>query len=517
MAVPTPRAPRVSIENKIDSICSLIQQLNLTPKSFLVSFLEHDSGNASFRQRMWGSKSGWDSTLDLILKIKKLACHHREGHKLWEGFILSEAIDIVSSQKPESGEAPNGSYHNSRKLSDSLFTDEERDFRNRSLTESMPFLYQLICAKIKGDLPEVAQMDGDLEGLDNKNPNDSDDGMQDLEGNFIQTISDPSAKRAKRAETIARTICAIVAFGANRLASSQRTAHSALSFLGKRSKEKLKERSKLNLLPLFAPIVCYDNLDFQVKVHTQSVAHTSKMFHGTWGYIHSVPPWLLQGIDPAEVSISAMKQALHDGTKLKIRPNMFTPTMESTKHWEKTLKSQITQAILRYLAEASDNKVKLHSSPLEVSPIAPDDPDIMMLKLMLASDNSSQGVGEVFTGVIEQSGLTPAEFHSRLQIIEGDLGSCNIFQTLRNQQTPSLDSHNSLDNIIAIPGAAHTIWNVSQSLFLNHWGNEKLAYDTGAWRTLHALGVPIKDKPTTKKDFYRMLSDVERIHEVTLL
>jgi hypothetical protein len=114
----------------------------------------------------------------------------------------SQAIDIVSSQKPESGEAPNGSYHNSRKLSDSLFTDEERDFRNRSLTESMPFLYQLICAKIKGDLPEVAQMDGDLEGLDNKNPNDSDDGMQDLEGNFIQTISDPSAKRAKRAETV---------------------------------------------------------------------------------------------------------------------------------------------------------------------------------------------------------------------------------------------------------------------------------------------------------------------------
>jgi hypothetical protein len=102
MAVPTPRAPRVSIENKIDSICSLIQQLNLTPKSFLVSFLEHDSGNASFRQRMWGGKSGWDSTLDLILKIKKLACHHREGHKLWEGFILSEVsrkkcTDVFSS------------------------------------------------------------------------------------------------------------------------------------------------------------------------------------------------------------------------------------------------------------------------------------------------------------------------------------------------------------------------------------------------------------------------------------
>ena len=139
-----------------------------------------------------------------------------------------------------------------------------------------------------------------------------------------------------------------------------------------------------------------------------------------------------------------------------------------------------------------------------------------MLKLMLASDNSAQGVGEVFTGLIQQSGLTADEFHSRVQIMEGDLGSCNIFNTLRSQRTPGRTLKASLHNILSIPGATHILWNIAQAMFLFHWGNEKHGRDTGAWRTLHVLGIPA-DKPVTKKDFNLMLSHIERIHEVTLL
>ncbi|EFP90817.2 uncharacterized protein PGTG_16843 [Puccinia graminis f. sp. tritici CRL 75-36-700-3] len=122
----------------------------------------------------------------------------------------------------------------------------------------------------------------------------------------------------------------------------------------------------------------------------------------------------------------------------------------------------------------------------------------------------------VFTGIIQQSGLTREEFHSRLQIIEGDLGSCNIFDSLRKQRCPATGDHNSLDNVLAIPGAAHTLWNISQAIFIAHWGDEKLAQDTGAWRMLHALGIQT-NKPTTKKDFNLMLCHVEKIHEATLL
>ncbi|KAA1138503.1 hypothetical protein PGTUg99_020770 [Puccinia graminis f. sp. tritici] len=268
--------------------------------------------------------------------------------------------------------------------------------------------------------------------------------------------------------------------------------------------------------PLVAPLLCYDNLDFQEKVHMKSIGHSSQMFHGTWGYVHLIPPALKSRLDPSQLTIEALNTSLHLGQELEIRPEMFTPTHESTTHFEKTIKSQITRVILKYLATPMDRRVKLHKHPPEVNPITPEDPNITMLKLMVASDNSALGVGEVFTGVIQQSGLTPAKLHSRLQIIEGDLGSCNIFDSLRKQRNPGLGDHNTLDNILPIPGAAHTLWNLSQEIYLGHWGNEKLARDTGAWRTLHALGIPA-EKPVTKKDFNLMLSHIEKIHEATLL
>ncbi|KNF06251.1 hypothetical protein PSTG_00758 [Puccinia striiformis f. sp. tritici PST-78] len=240
------------------------------------------------------------------------------------------------------------------------------------------------------------------------------------------------------------------------------------------------------------------------------------MFHGTWGYIHSASPSLLAQLKPEELTIDALNNALLAGSKLTIRPQMFTPTLKSTNHWEKALKSHITQVILRYIATAMDTCVPLQKTPPEVHPIPAGDPNIAVLKLMIASDNSAQGVGDVFTGFIQQSGLTPEEFHSRLQIIEGDLGSCNIFDTLKKQRCPAVENHESLNNVIAIPGAAHTLWNISQAIFLAHWGNEKDARDTGAWRTLHALAIQA-NKPVTKKDFNMMLCHIEKIHEATLL
>jgi hypothetical protein len=139
-----------------------------------------------------------------------------------------------------------------------------------------------------------------------------------------------------------------------------------------------------------------------------------------------------------------------------------------------------------------------------------------MLKLMVASDNSAAGVGEVFTGLLQQTGLTAEQFHSRLQLIEGDLGSCLLFESLQNQRVPARRHATALDNVLAIPGAAHTLWNMAQAIFLAHWGNEKHARDTGAWRSLHGLGIPA-DKPVTKKDFNLMLSHIEKVHEATLL
>ncbi|KNE86552.1 hypothetical protein PSTG_20086, partial [Puccinia striiformis f. sp. tritici PST-78] len=155
--------------------------------------------------------------------------------------------------------------------------------------------------------------------------------------------------------------------------------------------------------------------------------------------------------------------------------------MESETHFEQMLKSQITRVMLNYVAVASDTCVKLSKDPPPVDLLEPERPNIQMLKLMIASDNSAQGVGEVFTGLIEQVGLTAEEFHSRLQIIEGDLGSCNLLDSLKRQRVPAPHTHTSLTNVLPIPGAAHTLWNMAQAIFLSHWGNEKHQRDTGAW------------------------------------
>ncbi|PLW18113.1 hypothetical protein PCANC_12726 [Puccinia coronata f. sp. avenae] len=350
----------------------------------------------------------------------------------------------------------------------------------------MLFLYWLLTAKLsskhnpsKIDSSANELTDPDDEAMDPTN---------NLE-NFDRTFIRPSGPN-ERVNTYLNYIG---------LSSSRRTAQSALASLGKGARAKLMGCFDLALSPTLSPLVCFDNLDFQEKIHMKGISHSSQMFHGTWGYMHLPPPSLLAKLDKDQLTIDAMNAALHDASKITIQPDMFTPTLESSAHFKLTIKSQITRATLRYYALPIDSRIQLHKNPPEVQPIEPYDPQICMLKLMVASDNSAIGVGEVFTGLIQQSGLTPAEFHSRLQILEGDLGSCNIFNSLWQQRIPAADNESSLNNVLPIPGAANTHWNVSQAIFLAHWGDEKNSRDTGAWRTLHALGIPA-NQPVTKKD-----------------
>ncbi|PLW12025.1 hypothetical protein PCANC_20437, partial [Puccinia coronata f. sp. avenae] len=162
------------------------------------------------------------------------------------------------------------------------------------------------------------------------------------------------------------------------LCSSRKTAHAGLNLLGKEAEE-------------------------NKSAHMKSVGHGNVMFHGTWGYIHSIPPRLLPSIDPTEITTEALNCSLHNGSKMTISPDVFAPTRESIQHFELTIKSQLTGVVLDYFAEQTNTAIKLSRDPPPVLPNKPDSPNITMLKLMLASDNLAQGVGKVFTGLIEQS------------------------------------------------------------------------------------------------------------------
>ncbi|PLW21658.1 hypothetical protein PCANC_03213 [Puccinia coronata f. sp. avenae] len=503
------------------------------------------SENCAFRRRFWGTEYGWTSTERLIQSIKGLACSHMEGCALWEKFILAEATSIVCSEKPWSGKYPSGSYVSSSEVTEDFFTEEQRLSRNEALTDRMPFLYQLLVAKLSQDSRAVSadpseQVNPQSSSRDcpaNSCPaGDKEEGEPDMDQIAPENLwefatpdnpalaDNPPKDRVKLnandvieyegVKIMARSICAMVAFGANRrhnafqltnslvflacgvtervnsylnylgLCSSRKTAHLALKSLGQEAEEKICDSFKPENSPVLPPSICFDNLDFQQKIHMQS--------------------------------LDALNKALHTGTKLTIRPSMFTATLKSSNHFDLTLKSQITRVVLNYVGISVDGKFSLQRDPPAVRPLDAIKPDLTMLKLMVASDNSAQGVGEVFTGIMQQAGLTPAELHSRVQIIEGDLGSCNICESLRRQRTPARSHESSLDNVLPIPGAAHILWNIAQAIFLAYWGDETNRRDTGAWRILHSLGIPA-EKPVTKKDFNLMLSHMVKILEVTLL
>ncbi|PLW36821.1 hypothetical protein PCANC_13939 [Puccinia coronata f. sp. avenae] len=73
---------------------------------------------------------------------------------------------------------------------------------------------------------------------------------------------------------------------------------------------------------------------------------------------------------------------------------MFTATLESSDHFDLTLKSQITRVFLNYVGISVDGKVSLQQDPPAVHPLDPIKPNLTMLKLMVASENSAQGVGK---------------------------------------------------------------------------------------------------------------------------
>ncbi|PLW38276.1 hypothetical protein PCASD_08967 [Puccinia coronata f. sp. avenae] len=151
---PAPRhkASRVPMGDKISSICSHIEKFQLNPKTFLTAFLHHSSINAAFRRRFWGTV-GWASTRRLLMNIKLLA------------------IRIVRLQRPSSGTYPKGSYVNSSDVTVEFFTEAARLARSQTLTSEMPFLYQLLVAKLQANGTPAELDDGDEELA----PNDEND------------------------------------------------------------------------------------------------------------------------------------------------------------------------------------------------------------------------------------------------------------------------------------------------------------------------------------------------------
>ncbi|KAA1123550.1 hypothetical protein PGTUg99_007721 [Puccinia graminis f. sp. tritici] len=298
------------------------------------------------------------------------------------------------------------------------------------------------------------------------------------------------------------------------LSSSLKTAISALKSLARESARDFRRAMTIQD-GLIAPKMCIDNIEIEQRVHQQSIGTQMKTLRGTWGYIHLPNQKLLETLDTAELDLAAFKLALNKVDSIIIEPHMFLPTPDEEQHEIQVWKSQIACVLQKYIAMPADKASAVSTDPPVIEQIAHGAPDLLMMKLMEASDNLAEGVGQVFQSLINQSGLDVEEFFTRLQPMDGDLATVQNFNFLQSQRGPSKGPHNALDNIFFQLGASHTLWNVGSTIFSHHFGDTSNSTNCGAWQHLEALGFP-SEKAIQKKDFTLMINQMERVFEANI-
>lgn len=183
-------------------------------------------------------------------------------------------------------------------------------------------------------------------------------------------------------------------------------------------------------------------------------------------------------------------------------------------------KSQIVEALLDLVLKKDSEEYKycqsnLKSTPPPVDPIQMYKPEIHMLKLMTASENSTTGIGQVIEQLVQQLGLDPKDFASHVQQVEGDLGTVRNFAAAERKRFPAGHPEESLRNMMRCLAGSHTMWNMTSGILGHYMGDAGDSQDSGVHRCAASLGIKA-DKLFDKKDFGLLMTAVHKIHTSTL-
>ncbi|KAH9456486.1 hypothetical protein Pst134EB_012684 [Puccinia striiformis f. sp. tritici] len=524
-------------------MCEALNKLptKITPKVFFMRFLVSTYSQLPYLRGCWATKKGINSTMDLASALRDEINKTALGREAWEAFILQEAIQIASKQEPPRGNFPKGAFHSSTTVANHFFTAEEQQVHDNQLTKyHMPFIYGLLMGILKAGTPtdDSAQEEERPPVDPTETPDDSSTSPEEMDGIAYELAHNPQDRYNHHCYhhllygwvcaqpscqcTSTSQFSAFFACGISErvqeymnylgLCSSRSTGMSALNTLAKGNIKMLKTVMAINKEIPMAASICIDNIDMEQRVHQSSVGHRSHTFRGTWGYIHLPNKKLLATLDCSQLTLDAYHEAIKQVPSMEIEPMMFLPTKAEQEVELAVWKSQIASVLHKYLATPLDKKTALPTEPPQVEQISHEAPDLHMLKLMDASDNSAEGMGQVFHNLLQQTGLTSEEFFSQLQPMDGDLGTVQNFNCLQAQRAPSAVPSNRLDNIFFQLGAAHTLWNIASNIFSHHFGDSSDSSNCGAWQHLEALGFPL-DKAIQKKDFTLMVNQMERVFE----
>ncbi|POW15911.1 hypothetical protein PSTT_01799 [Puccinia striiformis] len=561
MASPAKFTPPTPAE--IQKVLDTCHRLNstpakLTPKRFFEIFMTTGNSEVAYLRRYWRTARGLASNLRLLPHLRDDILQADGGQDAWASFIQQEAstfctlalaVKILVSQEAPRGNYPLGSFHSSSSVGRTFFSHEEQRLQDTTMTTThMPFLYGMINDVLnqRGPLNDQSEDDGVLKASNVPTTKHVEDPEPEEIGEvaYVQSLTGKDRTMA-RFDRIATTICSMVAFALNRrhnglqlhnsvrfyacgvservqeylnhlgLCSARRTALSALKTLSIEGQGSLKPVMSWQRGCPIAPTICIDNIDMEQHVHDISVGNRSNTFRGTWGYIHVPDPALLQTLNLEDLTLKAYLDSLERARDFTINPLHFMPTCEARESEVDVWKSQIAKVLMEHLAVPSDRSKAISTSPQALDQISHTKPTIHMLKLMDASDNSAEGIGQVFASLLQQSGLTSEHFYGRLQPMDGDLGTIQNFNSLKSQRAPSPYGCDSLSNVVFQLGASHTLWNIGLSIFSHHFGNSSDQSNVGAWQYLEALGFP-SEKAIQKKDFTLMINQMEKTMEATL-
>lgn len=303
------------------------------------------------------------------------------------------------------------------------------------------------------------------------------------------------------------------------LTSSQSTALDALDTL--RSRTLARNIAELGKNYVLRPFLCFDNIDIQAKVHRQRMDTASQTFHGTWGFFHVLSESMLSSLDPSQVSREAFDESMEKAATTPVEIHSFLAKTEEVDHWRETVKCQLWQAVKLYICEILDVETppKLATMPTvppTVDQISMEPPNILMLMMMDAPDNSAGGVARVFQAVLEQIRRSPDIYSKDLNISEGDVGTGRLIEALRGKRFPAGSDYQGLDGILSVMGLAHMLWNLVSAGVKAHYGDTKDAQDGGAWRARHALGGKT-ERDISQEDFGSMMTILHDVHFADLV
>lgn len=302
------------------------------------------------------------------------------------------------------------------------------------------------------------------------------------------------------------------------LSSCRTTAVRAMEHL--RVSREATLRSLMSRSYSIRPFLCIDNFDILQRINNTRIESASHLFHGTWGFLHFLPEHLRQELPHGTSSddlLRTYKQALVDCQKTPIQLKLFRPTSKEMTHWRAVLKSQLARVMYKYVISGGDGPSGLMATrPPPIDPIPLHKSPLFLLGLMDAPDNSADGVSQILDDVASQCGLKVEDMLNHLQVVEGDLGTCQNIESLCKRRFPAGSAIGGLDNLLTIPGVSHIMWNVAQSLLTHHWGDTRNAKDTGAWKSWQSLGGSAGKLPASM-DFNMVMRATHRIHTATLV